>query len=227
MKDININYIEDNYLEFGEVLKLTNLTSDRLEQLIDDKLIPNASYVIDSEITISSSLNDNHKMVISKRYFAKNIIELIENNKEKIPEKLKDEFRENWLYNLKNHSHKTFAYGNIFDKDEQIKLDEADKIVEEEWEYFCKGVYGICTLNNNENDIINKEVAIKRILDFIEKKSASQISSEKIELEHLNTEFNKSTSFFAPYQRESSSRGKYLDQLLREFSLEGLMKKYN
>jgi hypothetical protein len=51
--------------------------------------------------------------------------------------------------------------------------------LEEEWNYFCKGVYGICTLNNNENDIIEKEIAIKRILNFIEKKSTSLTNEEK------------------------------------------------
>lgn len=225
VKDINLTYIEDNYLEFEEVKRLADLSSHELDKLIEDKLIPSPSYVIDSAITISSPLNDSYKILVSKKYFAKNIIDLISKNKVKTYEKLKAEFKQNLLFNLENHNHKAFAYGNVLNENKEIDLKKADKVLEEEWDYFCKGVYGICTLNNNEEAVIDKEIAIKRILSFIEKKSASLTNDEKLELEKLNTEFNKSTSLFAPYQRELSSRGKYLDKLLREFSLGDLIKR--
>jgi len=226
MKDLNIQYIEDNYLEFEEIQKLTNLSSEELESLVDRKLIPSPSYVISSVITISSPLNDLHEIKISKRYFAKNIVDLIKKNSKESYEELKKEFKENLLFNLTNHHNKAFAYGNVFDANGQIDAEKADKALEEEWDYFCKGVYGICTLNNNENAIIEKEIIIKRILDFIATKSPSQTIEEQNYLKELNDELNKSTSLFAPYQRELSSRGKYLDKLLKEFSLDELIKKY-
>lgn len=225
--DINLKYIEDNYIEFEEVIKTANITSEKLNSLIENKLIPEPSYVVKSEITISSSLNDNHKITVEKKYFHPRVLELIKMNADNSDsEKFKSEFKENLLSNLKNHAYKTFAYGNGFDANENIDNAKIENALEEEWNYFCKGVYGICTLQNNENAIIDKEVAVKRILNFIEKKSASLTNDEKIELQELNAEFNKSTSSFAPYQRESSSRGKYLDKLLREFSLDNLIKKY-
>ncbi|QSB27065.1 DUF6058 family natural product biosynthesis protein [Flavobacterium sp. CLA17] len=228
MQDINIKYIEDNYLEAEAIIKITKITSDKLKQLIEDKLIPEPSYVVNSEINISSSLNDHFKVVNSKKYFPKSIVKLIEKNVENTnPEKFKSEFKEKLLSNLTNHNHKKFAYGNTFDENGKIDLIKADKALEEEWDYFCKGIYGICTLQSNEEAIIEKEIAIKRILDFIENKD-SAISKEEINhLKELNDAFNKYTSHFAPYQRELSSRGKYLDKLLKEFSLEELIKKYN
>jgi hypothetical protein len=227
MKDLNLKYIEENYLESEEVISIMNLTPDKLNRLIEDKLIPEASYIINSEVTISSSLNDNYKIVISKKYFPKNILKLIADNVlHHNPEKFKKDFRENLLSNLKNHNHKTFAYGNVFDENGEIDLEKADKALEEEWGYFCRGIYGICTLESNEEAIIEKEIAIKRILDFIETKD-SAITQDKInKLKELNDEFDKVTSCFAPYQRELSSRGKYMDKLLREFDLEELVKQY-
>ncbi|KAF2507737.1 hypothetical protein EYY60_17445 [Flavobacterium zhairuonense] len=225
--DKNLNYIEDHYIEWEEIIKATNISSEKLKQLIDDKLIPNASYNIDSEITITSPLNDSFKIIVSKQYFAKNIIDLIHNNQTETYEKLRGEFKEKLLFNLKNHDYKEFAYGNILNENDEIDLKKADKIFDEEWDYFCKGVYGICTLNNNENAVIEKEIVIKRILNFIEQKSSILRNEEKILLKELNDELNKSTSNFAPYQRELSSRGKYLDKLLREFSLDDLIKKYD
>ena len=228
MKDINLKYIEDNYLEVEEIIEIMNLTSDQLNHLIDEKLIPEASYVINSEITISSSLSDNYKIVSSKKYFPKSILQLIADNiLHHNPEKFKKDFRENLLSNLKNHNYKTFAYGNVFDENGEIDLIKADKAFEEEWNYFCKGIYGICTLESNEEAIIEKEIAIKRILDFIEAKGTTITQEERNQLKELNDVFNEYTSSFAPYQRDLSSRGKYMDQLLKEFSLEELIKKYD
>ncbi|SHF95138.1 DUF6058 family natural product biosynthesis protein [Flavobacterium defluvii] len=223
--DKNLKYIVENYIVFEEITKMANISSDKLNELIENKLVPEPSYVINSDITISSSLNDSHKVSIERRYFHPSILQLIKDNVENLnPEKFKRNFKENLLSTLKNHAHKTFAYGNVFDENGNIDNEKIENALEEEWNYFLKGVYGICTLNNNENAIIDKEIAIKRILNFIEKKSNSLTEDEKIELQELNEEFNKSTSLFAPYQRESSSRGKYLDELLREFDLGDLIK---
>jgi len=224
--DKNLKYISDNYIEFEEVIKIANISSEKLNELIENKLVPNASYVINSEIVISSSLNDSHKVVLEKKYFHPSILQYIKENAEiSNPEKFKIIFKENLLENLKNHAHKTFAYGNVFDENGVIDDQKIDEALEEEWNYFCKGVYGICTLNNNENDIIEKEIAIKRILDFIANKSSFTTEDQQNILKELNDEFNKATSNFAPYQRELSSRGKYLDKLLEEFSLEDMIKK--
>lgn len=226
--DKNLKYIEDNYIEFEEVIKTANISSEKLNELIESKLVQHPSYVINSEITISSSLNDNHKIRIEKRYFHPSVLRLIEVNSNNLNrEKFKKEFKENLLSNLKNHDYKTFAYGNVFDENQNIDIEKIEKALEEEWDYFCKGVYGICTLNNDEVAIIEKEIAIKKILKFIEQKSSLLTKEDEMYLRELNIELNKSTSNFAPYQRELSSRGKYLDKLLREFSLEDLIKKYD
>ncbi|MEA9413861.1 DUF6058 family natural product biosynthesis protein [Flavobacterium sp. PL02] len=228
MKDLNLKYISENYIELEEISRTMRLSVDKLHQLIDAKLIPEPSYTINSEITISSSLNDGYKTTIIRKYFPKNILKLIEQNAEKAnADEFKTEFKENLLSHLKNHDHKMFAYGNVFDVNQKIDSNKAEEALEEEWDYYCKGVYGICTIDNNENAIIEKEIAVKRILDFIENKSPLLTPEEKIKLEELNAEFNNTASSFAPYQRESSSRGKYLDKLLKEFSLDELIKKYD
>lgn len=228
MKDINLKYIEENYLEAEEIICIMNLTPDKLSRLIETKLIPQPSYIIKSDIIISSSLNDNHKIVSSKKYFPKSILNLIADNiLHHNPEKFKKDFKENLLSNLKSHDFKTFAYGNVFNEDGEIDDNKINNAIEEEWEHFCKGIYGICTLEGNEEAIIEKEIAIKRILNFIETKGSAITPEEINHLKELNEVFNRYTSDFAPYQRETSSRGKYMDKLLKECSLEELIKKYD
>ncbi|AXB56183.1 DUF6058 family natural product biosynthesis protein [Flavobacterium fluviale] len=224
--DLNLKYITANYVEFEEVIREAKISSDKLSELIENKLVPEASYSIKSDITISSSLNDSYNVTIERKYFHPSVLQFIKENAEiSNPEKFKTLFKENLLTNLKNHAQKKYAYGNVFDENGVINAEKIDQALEEEWDYFCKGVYGICTLNNNEKNIIEKEIAIKRILGFIENKSSYTTEEQENRLKKLNDEFNKATSNFAPYQRELSSRGKYLDKLLEEFSLEDMIKK--
>jgi hypothetical protein len=97
-----------------------------------------------------------------------------------------------------------------------------------EWNYYCEGIYGICTLNATENEIVEKEIIVKRLIKYNEKHSESKLNEEeKEELKNLNDEFNKITSNFAPYQRETSSRGKYLDKILKINDMENLIKNYD
>ncbi len=113
--DQNLKYIVENYIVFEEVTKMANISSDKLNELIKNKLVPEPSYVINSDITISSSLNDTHKVSIERRYFHPSVLQLIKDNVENLnPEKFKINFKENLLSNLKSHAHKTFAYGNVF-----------------------------------------------------------------------------------------------------------------
>jgi hypothetical protein len=85
---------------------MANVSSEKLNELIENKLVPNASYVINSDIVISSSLNDTHKITVEKRYFHSSVLELIKDNSEHSDsEKFKIAFKQNLVANLKNHAH--------------------------------------------------------------------------------------------------------------------------
>ena len=73
-----------------------------------------------------------------------------------------------------------------------------------------------------------KEIAVKKIIEFTKKHHNLKLNTkEKSILKSLNLEFNKVSNLFAPYQRKTSSRGKYLDKILKFNSMEELIKKYN
>lgn len=99
---------------------------------------------------------------------------------------------------------------------------------ETEWDYYLKGIYGICTLHATGEEIARKEIAVKKILSFIQEHQGIVLTEAKKEqLIKLNAEYNAIANFFAPYQRVSSSRGKYLDKILKENALDELVKKYS
>lgn len=225
----NLKYIEENFMELEEVCKLTNISSAKLSSLISKKLVPEPSYVINSEFTITSPLNDSHVIKTTKKYFGKNVISLIkENIDDANSEHFKNNFKAAFLDNLLKHKDRNYAYENLFDSNNELDLAKFEEAFETEWGYFCKGIYGICTINATEAEIIKKEIAIKKLIAFNEKYKNQILSKEEIiSLKNLNDEFNEVTSLFAPYQRINSSRGKYVDKILQHNSLNELIKNYD
>ncbi len=72
-----------------------------------------------------------------------------------------------------------------------------------------------------------KEIAVKKLIHFNTQLSDKKLTDdESEELIKLSEEFNEVAQKFAPYQRKSSSRGKYLDKILEENNLDYLVKKY-
>jgi hypothetical protein len=225
----NLKYIEENFIELDEVCNLTHISPAKLAELISKKLVPEPSYIINSEHVITSPLNDSYVVKTTKKYFSKSVITLINENINDVnEERFKNNFKSTFLNNLLQHTDRNYAYENLFDENNELDLAKFEQAFEMEWNYFCKGVYGICTINATEAEIIKKEIAIKKLIPFNEKHKDRLLNEEEITLlKKLNNEFNEVTSLFAPYQRITSSRGKYVDKILQHNALDELIKNYD
>ncbi|UII76229.1 DUF6058 family natural product biosynthesis protein [Flagellimonas sp. HMM57] len=225
----DIRYITENYIDSEELCEITKISESKLSELIAKGLMPNFSYQIQSRYTITSPLGDKEAIITTKRYFPKNIISIIEENLNlengnSFKEKVKKEFIETFI----NHTDNPFAYENIILNNGKIDFEKLEKAFEIEWEHYLNGIYGICTLNATGAEIAKKEIAVKKIISFIEENSEIELSDEKKKkLIELNSQYNEVSNLFSPYQRENSSRGKYLDKMLNKNSLTELIKNYS
>lgn len=226
---INIEYIKSHYIERESLLLFADIKSDLLNHLIEKELVPGPSYVIELRIKISSPLEDEAIEYAKEEYFGKHVLSIIEHYKnEQIKAiEFKNRFRENFRKELLLHKDKTYAYDNIFDENNCLIEDEFNMIFESEWTAYCKGIYGICTFNSTENEIIKKEILVKKLIEFNEKYISSRLDDKQKDiLIELNKEFNLVARLFAPYQRNASSRGKYLDRILKQVGLLNEIKGY-
>ncbi|MCK6541168.1 DUF6058 family natural product biosynthesis protein [bacterium] len=222
-------YIKENFIELKELSEKTGFSETEILELIEKEIIPNYSYSIEKQEIITSPLSDKLVNTKYEKYFSKSHIEKLNDYKnfKKKPEEIKETFKQNFVQNLKNHNENKFAYDNLFIN----KTEEIDRLLNEvfetEWKHYCNGIYGICTLNASEKEIVEKEIVIKKLIEFNQKYGNSTLNeTNRDELLKLNEEFNQVTSLFAPYQRKTSSRGKYIDKLLKENNLNGLIKNY-
>lgn len=226
----DIQYIKENYIELSELSSKTEFSKEEILDLIERNIIPNYSYTIETIQKITSSLSDvniNNKI---EKYFAKSHIEKL--NKHKTlnlsPEEIKMSFKENFVKILEKHEDRFYAYEGLFNSDEKDLPDLLNNAVETEWKYYCNGIYGICTLNANEKDIVEKEIIVKKLIAFNKEYEDKILNEyEKQMLLKLNEQFNKVTALFSPYQRITSSRGKYLDKILRKNKLDADIKNYS
>jgi len=227
--DIDLKYIQENFIESDELCQISEISHQELKTLIDNKLIPNSSYEITITYKINSPLDDEKVISEVKKYYPKSVISLIQqnknlNNSSKFKESLKTEFINTFI----NSNYNNFGYDNITKKDGSVNIEKLNLAFKQEWQHYLKGIYGICTLNGTGTEIAKKEIVVKRLIEFNKKHGEKKLSdNDKEILTILNNEFNEVSSLFAPYQRMISSRGKYLDKILELNSLSELIKNYD
>ena len=227
--NIDIKYIKENFIESNKLCQVSEISHQDLETLIDNKLVPNSSYEINVTYKINSPLGDEKIISEIKKYYPKSVIPLIQqnknlNNSSEFKESLKTEFINTFV----NSNNNSFGYDNITEEDGSVNMEKLNLAFDQEWQYYLQGIYGICTLNGTGAEIAKKEIAVKRLIEFNKKHGENKLSeSDKEILNVLNKEFNAVSNLFAPYQRTNSSRGKYLDKILKLNSLSELIKNYS
>lgn len=225
----NIKYIQENFIESNQVCQIAGISPQKLLELIEKELIPKASYKIDLTYKISSPLQDEIVISEVKDYFPKNVINLIKTNillknPSEFKKTLKTEFVESFVIN----TDKKFGYDNVMNENGSVNMEKLNIVFEQEWQYYLKGIYGICTLNGTGTEIAKKEIAVKKLIVFNKSHKDNKLTeAEKKELLKLNSEFNEGSNLFAPFQSKNSSRGKYLDEILSKNSLTEFIKNYS
>lgn len=219
MYDQNIEYLNENFVTLEQVASITGTDISELETLIAKGQLPKRSYVVTRTVRIESSLDDRYEFQETIPYFPRSFVALVNlrtNSRFDGPD-----FVQQMESHLLSHRDKAFAYENAIEDKGRLRTE-----LEKELEAYQDGIYGICTLEATPKAIIEKEIAVKKLIDFKEGVGDRISSAEKEQLESLVDGFDAVASLFAPYQRETSSRGKYVDPLLSDAGLESRIKKY-
>lgn len=226
MKEINLNYLEENFLTLEQIASRTDISAEVIKSFINKKITPEPSYIVRQIIEITSPLEDKHEIEEVVWYFPESYVELLKASQNKSAENLKQSFVAEMRRHLLGHSAKEFAYGNVFESGGKPNEEKLAGELENEWRYYNQGIYGICTLHAIPREIIEKEIAVKKLLNALDTFSAGELINRKSEISLIIDEFDKVSNLFAPYQRESNSRGKYVDKILKHLGMEEKVKTY-
>ncbi|MEM9103037.1 MAG: DUF6058 family natural product biosynthesis protein [Pseudomonadota bacterium] len=215
MPTINLfKYLSSNFLTFDELIKISSSSQELIEDLIDKKKMPKASYTLHLNSQCHSFFGENHTQE-SILFFAKGYTY--------------------WLGLLQN---KTFDAKQYFKQEYIHELSELEKIfgaiemekysvslnahLEQEWEHFLAGIYGLCTRSGLPREIARKEYAIDKIKKLTDDgKQLVLNTGDKQELSRAIKLLDEVSALFAHHEIDKSSREKYINVMRKQYGLAG------
>lgn len=205
-----ISYLQKNFLTQQALLELANITESELFAYQQKNVMPKYSYKLDVTCK-SDSFFGVFEEESETKYYAKGYVswletlESIDNHQQAY-----SIFSQRYTEAVKLLKTKGF---NSIDEKVNAKL---SLHIEEEWQHFLKGIYGLCTKSGLPEDIAAKELAILQINEVLAQEEAL------MDLEKLTKAVNlldSSSSMFAPHERLKSSRQRLINDVRQKYKL--------
>ena len=197
-----INYLNKNFYTLNQLLNYSKLDLDTFRHYQKDGLMPLYSYRLQMDYKCSSFLSEAKKKedieFYSKGYVTwLSMLEFLD-TKEKAFKYFKNEYTK---------TIKELAVLGLSSNEEKLTK-SLDEHINQEWNYFLDGSYGLCTKSGLVKDIAIKEVAISCIKE-LEKDIKGNIDNLTLAVDLLDN----ASALFAPHERENSSRVKIIERL--------------
>lgn len=205
------SYLKLNFLPEQNFLMQNKCSHEDLSRWQKNKIFPEASYVTDNVSNITSFFGTFDFNSVEK-WYPKGLCDWvcqIKDANEDLAELKKIFFNryrrkiiELELCGLNNHTY----------KDES----KFSALLEDEWQHFLNGTYGVCTKDCSPEQIAVKDITIRIIDEITDKQQKKSISGDerKILIVSVNL-LDAVSSSFAPHERERSSRKRCVE-LVRE-----------
>ncbi len=206
-----INYLNQNFYSKAEFLQRAGLTAEKLAQLQSLKVMPLASHKIQLTVACDSLLGDYHN-VQTIEYYAKGYLPwLVDISALDIQQSAQSLFTDRYKLKLQQLQGEGFINTDI------NLQDNFNSFVEQEWQHFLQGTYGLCTKSGLPEDIAAKELAVMIIKQLTEKESLNTMEINKLE-KAVNL-LDSASSLFAPHERAQSSREILINQIRNKYQL--------
>jgi len=205
-----INYLQANYLTEQELLALAKVTQSELFTYQQQNVMPSCSYKLEMDCKSDSFFGVfNEKS--NTLFYAKGYVSWLEilkssNN----PQNIYNLFSQRYIEAVEHL--KSIGYSSA---DEKVNS-KLSLHIEQEWEHFLNGTYGLCTKSGLPEDIAGKEIAILLINESL------ALDENKVDLEELAKAvdlLDSSSAMFAPHERLNSSRHRLVNEVRRVYKL--------
>lgn len=224
MSDLE-TYLKSNYRTANELAAACDISVDELDGLVKEKLVPEPSYIVNSQDTlISQAFGDLPAQgARAGRYFhpgnAAWIILALDAKKESGAEQahrnLKDRFKRNFIAALQELDKKTFRLSDSFTDTGQPIAHGLDSRAEKAWDSFLKGVFSLCVADpSSEMAIARKEVLQEALTNLSDSglgaNSSPQAKSHALD---LIGQYAQAAMPFSPPEYPRSSRKRLVEDL--------------
>lgn len=209
-----INYLSAYFYNKEQLLQRANISESKFEHLTKLGIMPKPSYKITLGLTCQSALGE-YDSSESLEYFAKGYTRWLVMLKELArPEDARTIFAQDYAKHLSQL--KCDGFNCLDDKvDQGLELH-----IQQEWQHFSEGTYGLCTRSGLVQDIVAKELASMIINELLQQAPLNQQQTQT--LNNAVNLLDNASALFAPHERARSSRQKLVLDVRQQFNLPGI-----
>lgn len=206
-----LNYLNNHFLTKQQLLDITKVSEGDFFQYQEQGLMPKCSYKLTLDMQSDSFFGVYQEAQVIE-YYAKGYA--------------------SWLAIIQSKSSADEVF-NVFAKRYKIAIDKLatkgylstsskvhhglEQHINDEWQHFLNGIYGLCTQSGLPEDIAAKELSILIISELCE---MGELTLEQIEkLTKAVNLLDESSALFAPHERQQSSRYRLIDEVRRKYRL--------
>lgn len=219
------NYLDHHYQTLEQFANSCAILPDELNQLINQQLIPAASYIVISnnkcisqafgELTVSGLsvgkyFHPGNKAWVIIAIETKNRVGATQAQVE-----LKQQFRENFAAELKGLNSTIFPLEDSFTQNGHIIADGLNTRTNAAWDYFLKGVFSLCVADPSTVESITiKEVLQEALITLSNNGLRTDYSiEEKNHILNLINQYERAAMPFSPAEYPNSSRKRLVEDL--------------
>jgi Family of unknown function (DUF6058) len=214
------DYLDRHYSTAEQLADHCSVSVAVLESMIAQKLIPQPSYKVESDILMSSAFGElNAPGARAGSYFhpaSQYWIARAQSISEgQAADTLKKLFFVNMAAELCHLNNSTFRLVDAFDENGCPLASGLEARIASYWQSFLQGIFGLCVANPvSEREIAQKEILQEKLMTLTENgERYRDLSIGKDELLLLISQYEASSMPFSPVEYPISSRKRLVDDL--------------
>lgn len=220
-KALTEQYVQQHYCTLEYLLKTCDVSKAEFFAYIDAGCLPQHSYQWQQKTAVSSFVATQDWPSQTVLYYHPRHILLLHDlialhrymSLEEIAKTLCQDFKMHYRAQLEALD----AFSDVLQDYDEAKL---ESLLENEWQSYLQGIYGLCTNEPTPENIAVKEIVMARIR-FITAEGTKEAltAEEQVRLQQLVQTFDTVLSPFAPYELIHSSREKWLNAIVAKYKL--------
>jgi hypothetical protein len=218
----SLDYILANFLTIEELSLKSEVEVQSLRQMMKAGCLPGPAYTIAFDCHINSVFGDHAEQLL-REYFPVSHIDKAKAfstsaiSLSALAEKTKRSFLLIYKKRMEAYGAAAFGLQRFFTKDGRVGGLEAERFLEEEWQHYLAGTYGLCTRTATADDIATKEIMTAKIKYLTAKLDNQHDDQTIVLLADAVEQLDAVSAPFAPHEVGRSSRYTYIDAVREKY----------
>jgi rubrerythrin len=222
----NREYLQLHYCSLEQLLKTADIESDTFFSYIAANCLPQHSYVWRETSAIQSLASETAWCNQEIFYYPPRHALLLQDvmtwhrymSLSQIANAVEEDFKQRYVAILRQLNAFADVLSEYVLSDNTLNQSMVDLLLENEWQQYLQGVYGICVQEPTPENIAIKEIMLRRIRLITEDCKKEKLTSEEvIALQQALQQYDQVATLFAPYERDTSSRQKWYEGIREKY----------